>query len=227
MCFSAQASFIAAAGLAVLGSLSLSRAHSREIIPFATIPFFFGVQQFFEGLVWLTINANGTLMHQVSVFGFLFFAGVVYPLWVPWSLLQLEADQRRKKMLRITMFVGVLSVVTAGVILLFTGVTAHAIQHHIAYLPVTLNRWAELWYVQVGASTLYVIATIVPFFISTVSWMYGAGILITIGFVAAHYFYYCAAASVWCFFAALASGAIYYIVDHYEKFASKKNKNGQ
>ena len=217
MCFSAQASFAAAAGIAILGSLALKKTKSKTIIPFALIPLFFAFQQFLEGIVWLTINTNQILLYHASMYGFLFFAGIFWPLWVPWSLYILETEQLRKKILRNTLIMGALSVTLSCISMFYTGVTAYVMDHHISYQAITHHYLTENWLIQAIETIIYAIATIIPFFVSSVPLTWFAGIAIATGFVVAHIFYYCAFASVWCFFAAIASGAIYYVIDRHNK----------
>lgn len=89
MCFSASASFTASAVLIPLGlySTHLARRNGRDhYVPLAMTPLFFGVQQFVEGLVWTGID-NGRLepLTTLASLGFLFFAYCFWMIWIPWS----------------------------------------------------------------------------------------------------------------------------------------------
>lgn len=217
MCFSAQASFVTAALITFLGFLALKKIKSSRIIPFATIPLFFALQQSLEGIVWLTMNTNNTILLTMSMYGFLFFAGIFWPLWTPWSLWCIELKQTRKNFLVYTCVIGLFSVALSCVSLAYTGVTAKIMDHHIAYQATKQNVIIDSLCIEIIGTVIYSIATVIPFFISTVPFMWLAGLLITIGFIVARIFYYCAFASVWCFFAALISGAICFIVGKYDK----------
>ncbi len=101
MCFSTTASFAAATVLGGIGILSLKKTTHRTQIPFAAIPLVFGTQQLFEGFVWLG------LLHQIpqnyyliAVNAFLFFAMVVWPLWVPISMTLIEKNEKKKRLLK-------------------------------------------------------------------------------------------------------------------------------
>jgi hypothetical protein len=120
--------------------------------------------------------------------------------------------------------IGMVSVTLSLLSMLYTGVTAYALNHHISYQPLTPNHFIENWYVQTGETIIYALATIAPFFISTLPLAWIAGIAIAAGFIVAHIFYYCAFASVWCFFAALASGAVYCVVDRHNR-RNTRNRN--
>src|ERR1700722_141614 len=108
MCFSAQTSFTAAAALSVVGIATLSKVRSNKIRPFAVIPFIFAIQQGLEGIVWVTLNAGDaiSLLHKIGVYGFLFFADLFWPLWIPGSIYKLEENRLRKKLLLGTLIFG-------------------------------------------------------------------------------------------------------------------------
>ncbi|WP_038023060.1 DUF6629 family protein [Synechococcus sp. RS9916] len=89
MCFSASASFTASAVLMPLGLYAHHLASNAErpgYKPLALVPFFFGVQQFVEGLQWTAID-NGGLepLGSITAKGFLFFAYCFWMIWIPWS----------------------------------------------------------------------------------------------------------------------------------------------
>ena len=89
MCFSASASFTASAVLVPLGLYShhLATRHERpDYKPLALVPFFFGVQQFIEGLEWTAIDGgNIEPLATLAGLGFLFFAYCFWMIWIPWS----------------------------------------------------------------------------------------------------------------------------------------------
>ncbi|MFM7236707.1 MAG: hypothetical protein ACKOYK_08050 [Cyanobium sp.] len=89
MCFSASASFTAAAVLMPLGLYSAHiarRTDQRNYLPLALTPFFFGLQQFVEGLEWTAID-KGKIepLTTLAGMGFLFFAYCFWMIWIPWS----------------------------------------------------------------------------------------------------------------------------------------------
>ncbi len=92
MCFSAAASFTASAVLMPLGLYShhlADRAERPGYKPLALVPFFFGVQQFIEGLEWTGIDqGNVEPLTSLAGLGFLFFAYCFWMIWIPWSALQ-------------------------------------------------------------------------------------------------------------------------------------------
>lgn len=68
MCFSAEASFAAAALLVPAGAIGIRRAYQsdRRYLAFAALPVYFGLQQLFEGLVW----TGGRLGNEVWIENF-------------------------------------------------------------------------------------------------------------------------------------------------------------
>ena len=97
MCFSAEASFTAAAVLIPAGTFSMYRAWQtdRRYVPICTLPLLFGLQQLMEGFVW-TNGARGdlSLAHGFSI-AYMFFAWLAWPIWVPFSVFFLEPTRRK------------------------------------------------------------------------------------------------------------------------------------
>jgi len=76
MCFSAPASFTASALLVSVGVYAITKANQRNkyYLGFALIPFLAGLQQFFEGFVWLSFEYDNEVFRRFAAYGFLFFA---------------------------------------------------------------------------------------------------------------------------------------------------------
>ena len=91
MCFSASASFGAGIVLSVIGIASLKKVQHASQIPFAALPLIFAIQQFSEGILWLVLpNLEYLILRQVITYVFLFFAQIVWPVWVPFAILLLD-----------------------------------------------------------------------------------------------------------------------------------------
>ncbi len=224
MCFSAEASFTSAGVLTVIGSLTLREACAvskegapNNLIYLGLIPLLFGVQQFFEGIVWVTMPpSKNVLLHTVAVQGFLFFAGMVWPTLIPYSLYKLEEDPGRKNRLLITVGLGIFVSLCAALSMLILGNEAQVLVHNIAYpLPLTAQKSVLFPIEKTGYGLIlgcYVIATIGSSFISSVRYVWIFGVLALLGFIIAQIFYAHAFGSVWCFFAAIISTVCYVIV---------------
>lgn len=209
MCFSAQASFTATALLSVIGLLSLKIARKKSERLLALTPLIFAIQQFCEGVLWLTlpINALG-LISKLSMYSFLFFALLFWPVWVPLGTYSIEKNSDRKKLLR--GFV-VLGIVTAALLLWFIpvgSISAHIVDNHLWY---DLAVPAESWWNSV-LSVMYLFSVAIPLFVSTTPYLWAIGIAVTSAYALTFLFYPLVLLSVWCFFAAIISSLILYTI---------------
>lgn len=55
MCFSAEASFAGGVIISAIGVAVVNKIHKPQQSLFACIPIFFGIQQFTEGMLWISI----------------------------------------------------------------------------------------------------------------------------------------------------------------------------
>jgi drug/metabolite transporter (DMT)-like permease len=205
MCFSAGASFGAGAILSLTGYFCLKNATPARK-PLAAIPLAFAVQQVSEGFVWLGLKDQNEQFIPFFMYVFLFFAQVFWPFWVPFSLWKMEVIPHRKKML------GWITIIGAGVssFYLFAhivfGATAQIENNHITYfnnVGVTAVN---------SAAMFYFIATVTGFFISSEKKNYLLGLLVLASLAVSMYFFNGQVISIWCYFAALISIVILYIV---------------
>ncbi len=206
MCFSAQASFGASIVLGIMGVYALKKAIPSQRF-LATVPLFFAIQQACEGIVWVTYsNPAHALLTTLATYSFCFFAFFFWPIWIPITTIKMETDPRRQTILQGILIIG--SLVSS--VLIFSvfqnGIQTTVSCHHIRYdlfLPTFLSN--------VGI-VFYCIATILPLFVSSKRWLSLFGVL-TIGSVAlSAFFYETFFVSVWCFFAALLSSVIIWIL---------------
>jgi len=207
MCFSATASFAAAGVLAGSGILTLRKAMpARRMI--AGVPALFAAQQFAEGCVWLAVGNLG-YEHWVPFFSytFLFFAFVVWPIWIPAALCYAERVRTLKSSLRFFTAWGA-AVATYGLYMLFTHpISARILDFHIKY---DLGRFDT----SAGALhlLLYTVAIAAPFFVSSLRYtkLFGTTLLGLLAFT--YWFLPAVLTSVWCFFAAVLSVLTFLIV---------------
>jgi hypothetical protein len=149
------------------------------------------------------------------VYGFLSFALLFWPVYIPFSLYIIEPQVIRKKFLLIALVSGLLAVSGNLATWITSGMSATVVGHHIAYLPIAPNSYVDMFY-NIGLC-LYVFAIAGSMFISSIPYMWMCGLLALISFFVAHLLYIYAFGSVWCFFAAIGSVMIYYIIDQYNK----------
>lgn len=203
MCFSAQASFLAATGLLLLYSSTIRAAVSRADKFMATTQLLFALQQICEGFVWITLNHEDTtsFMHHLSVYGFLLFAFGLWPFWIPFVLWLGEPEGSKKRMQFFTLLGLAVSLSLFG-ITLFYGATASPYFRHIFYdIPAP-------WSLSFIGFLLFLICTLIPLFLSGVPGARFLAIAGTVGLVVSLTLYRLFFISVWCFFAAVCSGLI-------------------
>lgn len=218
MCFSATASFSAGAVLTVIGIASLKKTHHKSQYLFASIPLIFGAQQLAEGVLWVSLpNPDFLQMQKIATLVYIFFAQVIWPIWVPIAILKLEKRKTRKTIQSIFIGSGLLVASYLGYCLVVYHVEGKIIGYHIAYFqhyPLFLKPYIVV---------LYALATIAPSLFSHVKrmWILGASILISYIITLIFYKYY--TLSVWCFFSSIISISIYLIMVDISK-KEKQNK---
>ena len=207
MCFSATASFSAGVVLTVIGIAALRKVQHPSQVMFAAIPLLFAAQQISEGALWVLLPANGNpdLIKFLTYF-FLFFAQVLWPLWVPVALLMVEKESTRKKGQKLLACIGVLVALYLGYCLLSFPVQAEITEYHVYY---TQHYPAAF---KVLGGLLYVIATIAPPFFSHIRKMWLLGVTVLVSYIISTVFYDHYVVSVWCFFASIISISVYIIM---------------
>jgi len=207
MCFSAGASFTAGAVLGTIGVATARRVQNPSQKLFAGIPFLFAFQQCAEGVLWLTLGSGGNSEIQAAaVYIFLLTALVIWPVMIPLSLLRLEGDEKKKKIIRRFLFAAVLLSAYYAFCLLPFNISPHIRDFHIQYVsdfPVSLR---------LPVFAIYLLVTITPLFVSTVKGMSFFAVLICLSCLVTGIFYREFLTSVWCFFAAMISIVVYVII---------------
>lgn len=200
MCFSATASFAAGGFLLGLGSLTLRLARTPRERPFAAIPLLFAIQQFIEGVIWLTFGRDAALLNTVMTHAYSFFSHVLWPVYVPVAVLLIEPPGRRWQLLFAFVVAGLLVGSYLLYVLVMYPVVSRPTGQHVEY--VSPHFFAAV------AMTLYLLSTSVSLVLSTHRVVKLFGVLALLGFAAACYFYAVWFISVWCLFAALMSAVI-------------------
>lgn len=198
MCFSAAASFIAAGVTGVIGIGCLARTRSARDLPLALMPLLFAAQQSVEGLLWLELPvapdaARATLLTKI----FLLFAKAFWPAYVPLTVLLVEPDARRRRVMQ--------AIAAGGIVVgLFFLRDVAAVDHpaaiigsHIVYDAHPHLPWS--------ISALYILTTCAAPLLSSHAAIRALAMIVTIGATITYAAYWHAFTSVWCFFAAAAS----------------------
>lgn len=199
MCFSANASFAASGVLAAVGAASVRESKTRRSLPYALIPLLFSVQQLIEGFQWLAAPSGS--WNVFLAYGFLFFATVFWPAYVPLATYLIEPSPRRKRLLGYFVFLGAIIAVYSFVCLFFGKVAVSARECcHVAYSFQMPFKYA------VGAS--YVVATCGSLFFSSHRWVKTMSVVIFVSLVASYLYATYAYVSVWCYFSAVLSAMV-------------------
>nr|WP_315250667.1 DUF6629 family protein [uncultured Flavobacterium sp.] len=215
MCFSATASFSASIILSVIGVASLKKVQHKSQVVFASIPLLFAIQQVSEGILWLTLPySNLQYLQKSTTFFFLIFAQIIWPLYVPVSILLLEKQKTRRNFQRILVGIGLLVSCYLAYCLCNYNVYAKIDCYHISYIQPYPEKFRVL------GGILYGISTIVPSFFSHIKRMWILGVTILISYIITSLFYENYLISVWCFFASVISIAVWLIMIEIKKLTS-------
>ncbi len=218
MCFSPEASFAGGIIISSIGVATITKVHKPSHLLFASIPIFFGIQQFVEGSLWLTIpNPVHASTKEFFTYFFLIMADVLWPSMIPLSVLFMEKNRKKKKILWILLIMGISLSMYYAFCLMFFHVNPEIAGYHILYktdFPESLSMLAFI---------VYLIVTITPLFISSIKRMHLLGVLMFLSCLVTAIFFTQYLTSVWCFFAALISGVIFWILrDSKRKFRLDK-----
>lgn len=213
MCFSANASFTATVLLIPLGiyASKVSWDKDSRYLPLAMFPVAFGAQQGFEGIEWLGLENNQTDMIQLGALGFLFFSHGFWLVWPALTVFALEHRPWGKTVLLTIAVVGFwFGVLLYGPFLLYPD-----------WLPVAINQGAIDYQAQFVYDRLlppdisrliYMLIVLGPLWLSELGQVRILGGLIALSVLITYWFFNYAFVSVWCFFAAIVSLYVVYIL---------------
>jgi len=225
MCFSPEASFAGGVIISAIGVATVTKVHKPSQLLFASIPLFFGFQQFAEGTLWLTLpNPDYLAIQKISTYLFLIMADVLWPLMIPLSILLMEENKKKKPILWILLGTGIVLSSYYAFCLMFYNVTPRIMGYHIKYFTDFPKSIAMV------AFFVYLFVTITPLFVSSIKRMHIFGLFMFLSCAVTAIFFTQYLTSVWCFFAALISGVIFWILRdskrkfHFAKLEALKNK---
>jgi hypothetical protein len=205
-----------------VGAATIRKARKPSQRLFAGIPLIFGLQQFAEGVIWLSLlNPAYEVFQSVSTYIFLFAADILWPVLIPASILLMEGNARRRKQMRIFLFGGIALSLYYASCMLFFHVTAVIANCHILYASKFPNQ------LMIPAFLVYITVTLVPFFLSTSRGMNWLGSLMFFACAVSVLFYVENVTSVWCFFAAVISVVIYRLVTVKEARMDSANEGAE
>lgn len=212
MCVSASLSFGMAGLLVVGGAFAVHKARETDAryVPLALFPVLVGVQQALEGFVWTGAETGASYL-RVAALGYLFFTWMVWPGFVPYMTARLEEKKKKRKLFLHFAQAGLL----LGLILYLPNfwrpdwLNVEIVSHSIAY-QCTFITGAAL--PRAVPYLLYLSLIALPPLLSSHRALniFGAGL---VAFVPTTYFFFhYAHVSVLCFFAAVMTLYIIYVI---------------
>jgi hypothetical protein len=205
MCFSATASFSAAAVVGGIGVACLWQAagrRDRRMLPFALLPVLFAAQQAVEGLLWLDLaRPEAGPLRPVLVHAFLIYAEVFWPIYAPLTAFLIEPVVWRRRSILLCLAIGVVLAAYLLAMMIARPYAAAIADGHIAYRNYhQYPAWIEV---------PYVAATTISLLLSSRRAVQLLAIVILAGFAVAFATFHDVYISVWCFFAGVASILVY------------------
>lgn len=208
MCFSPEASFFSAAAIAAIGVMTLKKVKFQQEYLLASIPLLFATQQIIEGMLWLTLLEGGMpVQQQWLTQSYALYAGVLWPMAAPISILLIEPEIMRKNFIMLALLTGTGIAFATLKVMGGVGFDAQIINQCIVYDYASPAVPYVTWW-------SYVAAVCVPFLLSSQPVIRNIGMVNMAAFGIAYYAYNTAYISVWCFFAAITSGLIYFYFAH-------------
>jgi hypothetical protein len=208
MCFSTTASFASFTILTTVGLAGLKHIKKPQQVFFAAIPFLFGLQQLIEGFVWIGL-LNASHWKSIPIHLFIFFAQVVWAIWVPFSILKMEQNANRIRIIKVCLLIGIVLASYISFCLIFYNTTAFVTDYHIKYKL----YFPHMYYPIVGL--LYLIPIIIPPLASSIKEIRLIGILLLLSFIVTRLLFQDEVISVWCFFAALISIIVFWVLKNH------------
>lgn len=200
MCFSATVSFVAGSALVTMGGVAAWRCPSRRELPYALIPFWFGVQQWLEGALWLTLQSPAPACNTALTQLYSGFSQVIWPLYIPAAVLLMETVPWRRRALWVVTVAGGVVSLLLGYFMAHLQVESRVVGGHIAYVFPHFHTTI--------ATGLYLLGACVSPLLSSHRSVRVFGLAVTLALVVTFTFYNTWFISVWCFLAAVASATV-------------------
>jgi hypothetical protein len=222
MCFSASVSYSAAVVLVSTGLYAVQQA-KRLQAPYwmwALVPIFFGIQQAFEGRVWQELDAGDASAVVPYALGFHFFSHFLWLWWFPLCSYLVEPVKSsmigkiRKRVFGGCAIFGAFAGTLVYSVMLFNPEwMSVAVREHSILYEFSVPYRSSI-HIIITPAALYALTIIVPLLFSSHRLIQIFGVLIVLSVVLASEAYSYAYVSVWCFFAAVLSLYIVYMIRH-------------
>lgn len=216
MCFSASVSYSAAAVLVTTGLYAIQQA--RRLHPpywmWALVPVLFGLQQAFEGRVWQELDAGDASAAVPYALGFHFFSHFLWLWWFPLCSYLVEPGKIRKRIMGgCAAFGAFAGALVYSVMLFHPEWMMVAVREHSIYYSFSVPYHSFI-HLPITPAALYALTILVPLFASSHGKIRIFGGLVVLSVMLASEAYSYAYVSVWCFFAAVLSLYLVYMIRH-------------
>jgi hypothetical protein len=202
VCFSAQADLVGGVVLGAIGIDTLRHVGPRrEYLPLAALPLMFAGHQLVEAVVWWGLQGHlSATAADIATWLYLLFAFVVLPVYVPVAVFVAEPSGQRRQLIRWSIVVGGIVSALLLAAMVRGPVTASLDDWHIRY-----GTGIDAAVPTVGA---YLVATCGSLLLSTNRVLVRFGVVNLVAVAVIALFVVEGFASLWCAWAALASGAV-------------------
>jgi hypothetical protein len=238
MCFSATASFTAAALLVPVGIAATRSARAQTPWPgpgagrlaLAVSPLIFALQQAIEGVVWLGVEQHPSApFTETAALAYLFFAYAFWPVWIPFAALRFGGERTPaapRWALRLLLGLGLALGVTLWLPLLHASgpLTPEVVQGSLHYR--TGLVFADQRLNDLGRG-LYVAIICLPLLLAASRGLVTFAVALLGAVALAEAFYGQAFTSVWCYFSAVLSVLILWIVSTEPDASARARSLGQ
>jgi hypothetical protein len=186
----------------------------------ALTPLLFGLQQTLEGFVWLGLASEDAFAIRLSALGFNFFSLFFWLAWIPLCCYSIESSALKRKLFSILFMLGIAHGLSMYVPLLLykDWLTVEIVGHSIHYSARLLHDdYMPVIFLQI----LYPLIIITPLLLASNGHIKILGVITfsSLLFTRLHFDY--ALISVWCYFAAVSSIYILFMIIHTLKRAEK------
>lgn len=207
MCFSATASITAGIVLSGVGVASALNVKKPAHYALTSIPIVFGVQQFVEGLLWISLtNPRYSEYQTMATYLFLTIAQVIWPLLLPVAFILFEKEIKRKNLMKLCLGTGVITALYFGYCLFTFNVESSIQNRHIFY---ALDYPAQLIPI---AAFFYVVSTVTAPLLSGNRKIQLMGVFILLFYILSRLVFQPNLISVWCFFGTLVGILVYFVI---------------
>ena len=216
MCISASVSFSSAVVLVATGLYAVQQA--RRLQPpywmWALVPVFFGIQQAFEGRVWQILDAGNARAAVPFALGFHFFSHFLWLWWLPLCSYLAEPSKTRKRVIGgCTIFGAFAGTLAYSVMLFHPEWMAVTVREHSILYSFSVP-WRSSIHLPITPAMLYALTILVPLLLSNHRQIRIFGGLAALSMLLTLEAYSYAYVSVWCFFAAVLSLYLVYMIRH-------------